>query len=353
MIRHFKYIILFFFLLHVNSNAQVCSYCSKKITTNYITVEGLDFHPNHFLCASCQKPIEGSFTKKDGKFFHKNCFDKNFGLKCDYCKKPIEGSFVDSEKGKFHKSCYNENIVEKCAVCNNSLIGEYVVDIHNMKYHKDHKDNLPICSNCNRIISSRTTKGGVKLEDDRSLCSLCFNSRLKTKTEYLDLLNKSIYKLSILGLKIDKKGISIEPVNKTQLNKVSDNSINSNTKGFCQSNYKFKEVNGKKEKLDQSHKIFVLDRLPEKYTESIIVHELMHVWFHQNNTKKLPSKIVEGACNYMSYVYLKGEVDTKSKEVVLLLENDPDPVYGEGFRDIKRRFESKSLNDLYKFLLNY
>lgn len=353
MIRLFKYIILFSLLLNINLLAQVCNFCNKKITSNYITVDGLDFHPNHFICNSCGKSIEGSFTKDDKKYFHTKCYEDHYGLLCDYCKKIIKGQFIDSEEGKFHKTCFNNHVVEKCAVCSKPLVGHYIVDVHNMKYHKEHKNDLPTCSNCNRLISSITTNGGVELEDKRSLCTSCFQSRIKSKNEYETLLSKTIYNLSLLGLKFNSSTILVEPVNKRRLAEVSQNSVNSNTKGFCQSSYKYREKNGIREKFDEVHKIYILDRLPEQSTESILAHELMHVWMHQNDINNLPSNIVEGSCNFISYLYMKDRFDNPSKEVLLLLENDRDKIYGDGFREIKRRFGSKTLNDLLRFLMNY
>jgi hypothetical protein len=353
MNKLFKYIILFSLLLVINVKGQVCNYCNKKITSNYIEVEGKKYHPNHFLCSACGRQIEGKFTKHKSKFYHQSCYKNYYGLKCDYCKKPIDGGFVDSEDGIYHESCFNNFVVDKCEVCGKALIGEYLVDVHGLKYHKIHKEVLPTCSNCNRIISERTTNGGVKLEDERSLCNNCFNKRIKSNNSYTELLKKVVYNLSSIGLKIRKDNISIQPVNKIKLAQVSNNTVNNYTKGFCQTSYKYKEKSGKKEKFDERHTIYVLDRLPEKSTESIIAHELMHVWMHQNDIRNLPSKTTEGACNFISYLYFKGRIDYESEEIILLLENDTDPIYGDGFREIKNRFENKSVNDLLKFLKNY
>jgi len=353
MNRLLKYIILFFFLLVVNANAQVCNYCNKKITSKYIAVEGKKFHPNHFLCNYCGKPIQGNFSKQNGKYFHNECYKDNFVMKCDYCGKPINDTYVQTLDGRFHESCFTNNVVEKCAVCNKPLVGEYLVDVYGEKYHKEHKEVLPTCDNCNRIISDRTTEGGVKLEDERTICQLCFDKRIRSSNRYNDLLNKAVYNLSLIGLKIEKSGISIQPVNRDKLLKVSNNSANMNTKGFCQSSYKIREMNGIKKRISETYKIYVLDRLPQESTEGIIVHELMHVWIHQNNVKNLPSNILEGACNYMSYLYMKNRTDGASQQVVLLLENDPDPNYGDGFRKIRSRFDNKSLKEFLQYLKNY
>ena len=79
----------------------------------------------------------------------------------------------------------------------------------------------------------------------------------------------------------------------------------------------------------------------------MLAHELLHVWQNEHRVS-LPPKFSEGFCNlgtYLFYTYLNNELSTMLAERMM---KDPDPIYGEGFREVKQIFETEGENNLEK-----
>ena len=67
-----------------------------------------------------------------------------------------------------------------------------------------------------------------------------------------------------------------------------------------------------------------------------VVHECMHAWMVQNAYPRLSERMTEGLCQAMAYRYLREHRDEPRAKLVLeRLRDDPDPVYGAGFRMIR------------------
>jgi hypothetical protein len=98
-----------------------------------------------------------------------------------------------------------------------------------------------------------------------------------------------------------------------------------------------------------SHTVYILSGIPAKYAESTIAHELMHIWIGENIEHKLSLKFLEGSCNYISYTYLKSDYSSDAKDIIKQLENNPDAIYGDGFRKVYKKFKGRDFN----LFLNY
>lgn len=72
---------------------------------------------------------------------------------------------------------------------------------------------------------------------------------------------------------------------------------------------------------------------PSRFCE-IFAHELLHIWQYEHGYFEVEPSIYEGFCNLGSYLFLK-RVGTEGclKCAESLLYN-PDPIYGQGFRDM-------------------
>ncbi len=308
------------FLLFIVFFAQTnkCHYCKKEIKGKYLQAEGKKYHPDHFLC--------------------------------NYCHKPIKSSYVDHENEVYHQYCFNEFTYQKCDVCNEALIGSYIIDSHGNEYHQGHEREYKVCDICGRIITPKVTKGGIKLSDGRNQCSICKKESIKSNRLYQSYLSNAINKLRGLGVKIDSKRISIKPTNRIELKKVAGSIYSKNMKGFCNSNLR-KDSQGRL--INSKHTIYILDKMPPEYTESIIAHELFHAWLRDNTNIKHSSQLEEGSCNYISYQVMKNKYTYNSKIILKNIENDPSRVYGEGFRKVKRKFNGKYLVELLNYLKKY
>lgn len=342
-----KVLSLIFFLNIATALGQntVCSYCNREIEGDYIKVGNRYFHTNHFLCDYCKKPLSEKFMSENSKYYHSECYAEVKGLKCDYCKKAITDEYMISQNKKYHKTCY-EQISPKCKVCEKTLIGTYSVDYYGNKYHTYHENEFPRCISCNRLITMSITSGGRNYSDGRSICNICFAEAIFDQGRISGLLEKVRSKLSQMGISISSAQISIRGVSLIELKEVAGDYFSENVKGFCETSM---ETSGKN-RTRYSHNIYVLNGLPATNIESIIAHELMHVWLAQNTKQTQSKSVTEGSCNYVSFLYLAQSSASLTKQLMEEIENDPSPVYGGGFRAIKKRFYDKTVSEFLNFL---
>lgn len=372
-------ICLFIFAGTVYAQQIECTYCGGVIKSNYLIVEGKAYHPEHFFCAKCLKPIEGEYLKDSDKFYHPRCLSPDVNFVCDVCQKPIRGTYISSngknyhescyhshvlpkcavcgktingefiQNGakKYHKECYSKSVAEKCAICGEPLLGNYLIDASNNKYHIEHEKTLKRCDNCNQPISLRTTSGGVTYPDGRNICMTCKNSAVNGYFSIKSLFNKVARKLSEYGLNIDVSSITIKAADRNELKSAAGKNYMQNMKGYCSTVVK-EITDGSKTIIERKHTIFILDGVPSDYIESTIAHEIMHVWISQNTNIDHSLELEEGSCNYISYIYLKNNRFNSS--ALQLILDDPDPIYGGGFRKVKSKFDLRPLADLLNYL---
>ena len=317
-----KFFFFFISLLLMQSSLSFaqnikCFNCNKKIIGEYIVIDGRSFHSNHFTCSKCNKPINGNYYKNDGKYFDSNCFSTFIAPKCDVCAQPIDGN--------------------------------YQTDLYGLKYHPYHEKELHRCDNCNMLISQNTSKGGVTYSDGRKICNICKEKAVSTEAQYSRSLQKIISQLKNYGLVLDLQNVDIFAVDRNKLKEVSNRNYSNSARGYCQVEI-LKTSSGTDVKINKSYKIYVLDRIPAKYIESTIAHELMHVWISENVTHKLSSQLEEGSCNFISYTYLKSDYSTDAQSIIKQLKDDPDNTYGDGFRKVYNRFSGRYLSEFLSYL---
>lgn len=317
--KQIGYILIFLAVILLTLAAQTknCEYCGKPITKKFLVVDNKYFHPEHFLCAYCSKPIEGMYNSKDGKYYHPNCY-------------------VESE-------------IPKCSVCGNPLTGKYIKDSYGNQYHESHEREYQHCDNCYRLICTKITNGGVKYNDGRNICNLCFKNSVQNNELFPGFMMKVINSLRDIGLELKDRNISIAAVDRKKLKTIAGDSYSVSMRGF--SNIQSETVRkGRTQRSTSSYTIYILSGAPREYIESTIAHELMHIWLYQNTHNEHASELEEGSCNFISYLYLKKVNSKIAEEIISQLMNDPDPVYGNGFRKVHKLFGGRYLVELLNFL---
>lgn len=66
-------------------------------------------------------------------------------------------------------------------------------------------------------------------------------------------------------------------------------------------------------------------------TSAVLSHEVFHILSAMHRLR-LPLLLEEGAANLMQYLFLRHQRSDEAAALQLALLNDPDPIYGEGFR---------------------
>lgn len=308
-------LILICSLTTIAAQSKLCTTCSKEIKTDYIVIDNKPFHTACFQCSFCNKQIAEEFNRHEGLYYHSKCYVENFLSKCDVCSKP--------------------------------LTGKYYVDVYDYKYHIEHEGHLDSCDNCNRLICENITKGSVKYGDGRIICNICYRNSANGQYEYDDLLEIALYELEELGLFIDSENVSIKSVDRNELKKVAGKNYVARLKGYTNTN--IRTVDG--EEMVR-YTIYVLSMIPDEHIESVVSHELMHVWLHQNTLDNHNAELKEGFCNYISYIYMNTKTTDEAMNIVRLIEKNADPVYGDGFRKVRDKFHNSYLAQLLDFMKN-
>ncbi len=246
-----------------------------------------------------------------------------------------------------------DHVVEKCDVCGKPLINaKYIVDVFGNKFHEKHKNEFPRCDNCGRLICNGITRGGVKYSDGRTVCNICARGSVKGNEEVRRIFRMTVNDLKSLGFAVDLKNVTVYAADRNTLKKIAgkeySKALNGYTKGMIN-----RVEHGSKVSETKRFTIYALDGIPYDYLESILAHELMHVWLVQNTDFKHDKQLEEGSCNYLSYLLMRKKGSGNSKYIIKNLENDPSLVYGEGFRKVRKKFKYKPLSSLLNYLKKY
>jgi hypothetical protein len=97
--------------------------------------------------------------------------------------------------------------------------------------------------------------------------------------------------------------------------------------------------------------VAILQGLPHTLFEGVCIHELGHVWLVQQNIVNLPMIDEEGFCEWLAqrhYIEIGSKTDLFYARGIA--ENS-DPIYGDGFRKLKRLEERIGLAPIIKSLL--
>jgi hypothetical protein len=95
------------------------------------------------------------------------------------------------------------------------------------------------------------------------------------------------------------------------------------------------------------HTIYMLTHLTKIEFAGVLAHEMLHAWQTQNGINMSP-KSMEGLCNLGSYLMYQTLASSLTKICLRNLHENPDPVYGDGFREMHGYLEELGWSDLIK-----
>ena len=93
--------------------------------------------------------------------------------------------------------------------------------------------------------------------------------------------------------------------------------------------------------------IYIVEGLHKILFAGVLAHEYLHVWQNERNIK-LPSLYCEGFCNLGSYLVYRNISNELSHTLYVRMRDGNDPVYSEGFRQVKSVFDAQGGGDLMK-----
>lgn len=289
-------------------------------------------------CDFCGKPITDRYIEFDGHVYHPDCYQQNVAPKCAFCGQILGDNWVVYEGQNYHQQCFEQNVAIRCSRCGGIIEGEYLIDHWGNKYHKYHEQEEPTCSFCGRFLSDPVAGGGQAFSPDKWICNHCAQGAITDEEAGSEILKQVRDSLVKAGIVIDQETIEFELVTRDQFAKLLDHDV---TNQFGLTQYEHFKYLGFLE--DNSLTIYILTGLPRMHFISTAAHELMHAWLFLNIPDGGDERLIEGSCNYASLLVLRRFDDEMAGYVVQQLEDEPDPVYGEGYRRVKRLAENRGV----------
>ena len=91
---------------------------------------------------------------------------------------------------------------------------------------------------------------------------------------------------------------------------------------------------------EQAFEIHIVSGLTKLDFAETLAHEVMHTWINQNHINIASHADLEGLCNYASYILLRSVNTAYAQNLIAAMMQNPDPIYGEGFRNVKAVIDS-------------
>lgn len=299
-------------------------------------------------CAICGKKISGQFLKNDKgqSFCSKNCFAKSLP-KCSVCGRPSQ----ISNGNKFYCS---QNCLEStwplCSNCGHR-------DKEGVLRGLDKKFLCKKCSEKPTCFSCHMPADGSRFADGRYICKSC------SKTSVSDL--SKIKDISEEVRKLMKEKLHLSTEHEIVYKVVPQNELQGKTthehQGIELGLYKFEQLVEKttitktfmgetstktEEKIkNQSHTIYFLFGIPEDKLREVAAHELAHDWMQEYYPQITDLKIKEG---WAEYVASRVNVIQGRAPMNFRMQKNSDPIYGEGYRMIKKIADQDDVNAIFK-----
>lgn len=273
-------------------------------------------------------------------------------LNCSQCNRPITGKYIKANGKAFcSEACY-EKTLPKCALCGRHFRKGIQITEDPSKVYCEECAAKPICSNC------RLPNDCEKLDDGRDICSECRTRAIFDQARAQEIFNQVRERMR-RDLKIGTdRNIHFYLISLPDLKKRSSDS-NSPGEELGLYSYTFTEVTTTEKKFpwskpresiritNERFAIYALYGLTEPRLIEVCAHELAHDWMQENYPHIRALKIREGFAEYVS-----AEVNTLYGNQYLnaRIEKNPDPTYGDGYREIAAYVHLHGFKGLLEYL---
>lgn len=195
----------------------------------------------------------------------------------------------------------------------------------------------PQCFNCHHPVYDNA----LHLSDGRWICSTCQPSVVRSQWQIDWVFTRVKDLLLSVGIELPTS-VYVRIDNSASLNSLRNcpgNTLNFVGLSASQIQRSSNTI------VRQRHRVNMLNGLHRAYFAGVLAHELLHVWQNAHDIELEP-QLCEGFCEMGCYLMLK-HIDTPlAHSHIRLMLLSSDPVYGEGFRQMKERFERLTRQDL-------
>lgn len=287
-------------------------------------------------CATCGRRVSGRYLTASGKAYCSEvCFEKTLP-QCPVCGRRVKGKHPVSEGVHYCSDACYERTLPRCEICGLPVRRGATVDGH--VYCAEHAD-LPRCSNCG-LPSAHT----IPLEDERRLCRVCMKAavfdlkvgeRLYREAEDLvfnatRLRSPTRPVLRLAWLTEIRERLSYETDSRMVQRGLYSRTVTTTRKTNI-----FGRVVEEVREIDET--VYLLHGMAPRTMLITAAHELTHDLIAEEFPEvreDAPLWVEEGICQYVAAMVCRQRGFT---DILEEIESCPDPVYGDGYRYIKRR----------------
>lgn len=202
------------------------------------------------------------------------------------------------------------------------------------------------CFSCWTPMSERASRGGIKYADGHSLCGSCWETSVDSPATGTAVL-ADVRRLVTARTGLDFTGIATPLVLDDRPSLASESCHGIKPIGLCCYGYR---STGGLVNVRYVKAIKVLHGLPREHFAATCAHELGHAFMFMNEFPDLDRRTKEGLCHLCKYKYLTGERTGIAQRRMKSMTDDPDPIYGAGFREAYRCLGSRRVVDLYAYV---
>lgn len=228
-----------------------------------------------------------------------------------------------------------------CCLCGEPLSGKNHLDDWGNGAHRTH--DIYFCSSCHRILSPKSSRGAYRYSDGRRICGYCKKLAVTDGITANRCRRKVLALLEEVGFEGIPKNIQIILSHPASL---TAHSRKAGTSGLTLSHFHFTDY----KRVAITHQIGILYGLPKVECEAIMAHEFLHVWQQENDVKFSPL-YAEGLCELGSALVYTREDSDLARHLLKKMRENPDPVYGNGFRLMERKLKTLAWTGLIREIL--
>jgi hypothetical protein len=348
-----------------------CAGCGEKITSSYITAMSKKWHPEHFVCTSCGEAFgDEGYVEHQHEPWCTSCYHREHSPRCAGCGEPIKGQYVTASDQKWHPehfvctscgvglagkehaehagealcvSCYRRDHTPQCGVCQQPVSRTYLTNYWQEPYCQRHKDEMPACFSCNRLISQNLTGGGVRLGDGRTVCNLCRQTAVDRAEDGAAIATQVRQALAAAGFSLDGVKIPVRLVGQKELGNTHGRQTAGKAKTILHT------IDGKVVRREVEE-IMVLYGLPAEHYAAILAHEYGHAWVFLQKFPPLSPALKEGLAELFSYLWLSGRQEDRAAYRIHLKNNNEDRIYGGGFRAALAALDNRTPAELLEYV---
>lgn len=265
----------------------------------------------------------------DNKSIKKDLFNKvYYEMECPTCNTKITGQYIEVDGCYYHPECYQKTFGIICCINNKYINGSYYTDPYGNNAYTYHFDNLNAfhCQSCSVMYANydNTTL-------QKQLCPSCYIDSKHSNQDIQNALKYVSYILKKTGIyPISLKASDIAVCSHQKMEGLSGDKI---TKGLA-----FVKQTNFSSTFEFS--IYIIEHLPKIEFQAVLAHEIGHTWIADQGIK-LPKQHEEGFCNLCSFLIYEDWNCTHGDLLIERLEKDTTPIYGNGFRAMKKQLFKK------------